>query len=1033
MCKRYLTLFVLAAVLLCVMGADARSKHDSREEAQTSSNALEASPAKADTIVDPPIPWPLYFGVQQTGIINTSFDCFGNIGLYYFPYVQHGFPRVSYGWSLSSFEVPPGSDVEYLYGGSIWVGGIVGDDTLVSTGMDGWIGIREMYPTGNQPTVTKFSYATDYSLRAEFNDTSVVLGGVDYVDDDRSHIPLGIRISNRSHVWRTEPEQNTVIYDMVIQNIGSEMIEDAYIGYHFDGDVCFKCYSETGSFHDDVSGAIRSHGIGYIIDDDGELNDPMGRHVPRAFGFKILAGSFVPPDTNFNWWISNGDKSRDFGPQQKAEYCIFAGGGRGTPTTDRGKYCILSLKEWDYDQIFTGTIGPDDSMWQDPTPDSLIYDFGLGSDTRFLMSIGPVDLHPGQSERIQYATFTSDAVHTDPYNIQNLPQDPDAYLANLDLSSLIENAALSDSLAGILRDPLLPPTGLQIVSEDAVSATVRWDPWCFDDVTGYEIYLTEVPLDSLPYPGVVPPWLRLNNVTPVVNLGPDEIQYTFMSLVPTEVYMADLAHESGAGTGEKSEPVVIGVGQRTPAPRFEIEYVFAEPGESIELSWSPPGGVYVDHYNIYRFDSLEAAADTFHAFYDEGFAVSVIEPKDSFDVDGKVYYYYAMNIYDQVPGMDTTFSEVADDGTTYAVTAVDEFGFESEFSIAVEVGIVEPPSRDILAVLGAQRLGLSGVVRDRLLASYETLLTGYDYDLLDWYDSTAPYGSANWEHVDWHDLARYRLVIIDGDFREICFDPDYEAAEAGYTKYLLSGGRLAYFGALVGLGGAVIDLAGDTYQIEHDFIRRFFAVDSLYHAGLNHFSEYPPSEDTFFGFHAAVPVQSSQPFLHYDSLSSVYNPIVDLLWPNHSSPPAVSGFYTDESAEITHMFGPGSGVSSVMEGLSVGLKTITPHSETHLFGFHLWYMDSVGAQALIRTLMEGQCCLVRGNVNGLTGPVSGIDASDIVYLIDYFWNEGNPSPCPEEANVNAASGPVGEIDVIDLAYLIDYLYNNGPAPDGCPE
>ena len=49
------------------------------------------------------------------------------------------------GLSAPSCEYPGGSGMEYLFQGALWIGAIVGEDTLVSYGHDGWQHIFEMY------------------------------------------------------------------------------------------------------------------------------------------------------------------------------------------------------------------------------------------------------------------------------------------------------------------------------------------------------------------------------------------------------------------------------------------------------------------------------------------------------------------------------------------------------------------------------------------------------------------------------------------------------------------------------------------------------------------------------------------------------------------------------------------------------------------------------------------------------------------------------------------------------------------------
>jgi M6 family metalloprotease-like protein len=69
------------------------------------------------------------------------------------------------------------------------------------------------------------------------------------------------------------------------------------------------------------------------------------------------------------------------------------------------------------------------------------------------------------------------------------------------------------------------------------------------------------------------------------------------------------------------------------------------------------------------------------------------------------------------------------------------------------------------------------------------------------------------------------------------------------------------------------------------------------------------------------------------------------------------------------------------------------------------------------------CCLVRGNVNGL----SGVNVVDLTYLVNYLFRSGNFPPCPEEGNVDN----VGEINVADVTYLVDYLFRGGEPPPPC--
>ncbi|MEA3296409.1 MAG: hypothetical protein U9R56_00920, partial [candidate division Zixibacteria bacterium] len=70
----------------------------------------------------------------------------------------------------------------------------------------------------------------------------------------------------------------------------------------------------------------------------------------------------------------------------------------------------------------------------------------------------------------------------------------------------------------------------------------------------------------------------------------------------------------------------------------------------------------------------------------------------------------------------------------------------------------------------------------------------------------------------------------------------------------------------------------------------------------------------------------------------------------------------------------------------------------------------------------------RGNVDG--DPTDDISITDLVYLVNFMFNEGPPPPCPEEANIDGS--PDEQINIADLIHLVNYMFNNGPSPANCP-
>lgn len=129
----------------------------------------------------------------------------------------------------------------------------------------------------------------------------------------------------------------------------------------------------------------------------------------------------------------------DFGPVGRQDYRDFGTGSTGLPVGDRNFYYVMSSGEIDYDQAFTGTVGPFDPIWMYPPP-GLADNIADGMPVEHVLSFGPFDLEPGASLPIVFAYVAGEDFHTDPYNINNLPDDPRRYYQNLDFSDLAKNA-----------------------------------------------------------------------------------------------------------------------------------------------------------------------------------------------------------------------------------------------------------------------------------------------------------------------------------------------------------------------------------------------------------------------------------------------------------------------------------------------------------------------------------------------------------------------------------------------------------------
>ncbi|MEW6413515.1 MAG: FlgD immunoglobulin-like domain containing protein [Candidatus Zixiibacteriota bacterium] len=896
--------------------------------------------------------WPALYAVQNTGAVRASFTCFGTIG--------ELVPGRMTGWPGVAFESPVNSRHEYLFTAALWVGGIIGDDTLVSTGIAGWTEVgHEYYPPLYPDTgsIEIIHNAGDLSIRAEFYDT------VEQRVNFEQHIPLGLKCSMKSHAWNAPAYRDMILYDLVITNFEGNDIREAYVGIYLDGDVWV--WWESHGYGDDLAGSIRDRGIGYIIDNDGDMraDDPDLRNLTKCVALKLVASSQELADTNFNWWVNSALPERDFGPRRLGTiddpFRDFGTGGVGTPSRDKNKYYTLRHPEWDYDQVYTFTVQPDDPVWSLP-PAEMSPGTSKGADTKFLLSYGPVNLEPDSSLRMIFAMFTGDSVHVVADNIDNLPSNVTKYVSNLNFGDVILNSYRADELADSILNPMLPVTGLRVTYQSWDSLMVEWDPWVFDDVRHYEYYLTEVPSDSIYYPGVVPPWLRPESFDRLSPQGRSPRPKTiFTDLDPDKFYFFNVAHRSGSDVGDPGETIFLNMRERHRAPVVDRLYAPYFPGQVAQFYWRKPNISELDHFNIYRFESEDDLEDRHLPFYDRGQMLGQLQPKDSFFINDTLrYYYYAKKPFAVVGPDDTTFTVTSPvDGHAYAITAVDKHGFESDFSNAVLLLEAIPRTQDILVVTASRVIDPLFTTRDRINSFYQEVLNGYDYDIYYYADTMAALYDC-WdpqaECFRWTDLARYRMVILDEDWRDVALNTDYEDRVQPFTKYLCSGGRLAFFGNLFGLNRFFSTQSQpEYYQQDHWFIQRFFGIDSLFFYPYNYYSTRTsqPYVDTCFGFIEAVSPDGTLPNLAFDTAGAPLSAFILKYWPSNTMP-CVSTFIPGEAGQVTHLYKSRYPETSWLDGHPVGVRTITDEAETYLFGFHLWSIEREQARQLIDRIFD---------------------------------------------------------------------------------
>jgi len=452
---------LLAIVVLIVQPAQARLKYDPNNEVSNWAQLQMPKPTAGTPYTS--------LRVHNVGNFYLSVTNWGFFGS------QAGeFKDPKTGLPAPGAHFPAGSNIDYLFQGALWISALVGNDTLTSVGHDGWLNTSEMFPEtfenggdlierSTRPGSEFFSEdaVSEQDFVAVYTDT---LTDQQFVTADQytgPHVPLFIKITQKSYSWSYSYAQDFILLDFTLENIGVDTIRSMYMGLYIDADV-YHFTRRADGFSDDICGfraatpnpsgsklcrsdeaLLDTINIAWIADNDG---DPVGGifdyRSPKAVTGTRVIRSPSPPgqcgptplDYSFNWWISNGNTMYDWSPQHMPGD-MNVSGGFGTPDGDPHKYRYMSNGEFDYDQIysvieFEGWIPP--SRQANTLAD--------GYDTRYLLSFGPFDLGPDSSLPVTVAYVAGDDFHTSPDNGRFLPGDPDEFYRNLDFTDLAVNA-----------------------------------------------------------------------------------------------------------------------------------------------------------------------------------------------------------------------------------------------------------------------------------------------------------------------------------------------------------------------------------------------------------------------------------------------------------------------------------------------------------------------------------------------------------------------------------------------------------------
>jgi hypothetical protein len=402
--------------------------------------------------------------VHKVGAVGLTVTNYGVLGTQFEASIKD--PET--GLSAPSCQFPYGSGIEYLFQGALWIGAVVDDDTLVSTGFDGWQFVFEMLPDAlPDGRIVKRStrpsdpaHSPDAVSEADYIATYYdTLTDQSYVHTDpydgQPHTPLGLKIVQESYSWSASAYEDFIMFRYQITNIGSHYLRKVYCGLYFDCDVWYPARSY--GYTDDISGSYRcfdtttseSVFVAWSADNDGDPSRAEQwdeRSARGVFGVTLLDFP-TEPQQSFNWWFSWGDNPTfDWGPRRQENNRNFGTGGLGTPAGDRNKYYVMSTPERDYDQIFSA-VDHSTGGWLPPNP-TIAADLADGYDTRFLISFGAIDLAPGDSTEFAFVVAMGDNFHRNPTDFQSLFDwnNPQAFYDSLDFSDLTTNVLAARQL-----------------------------------------------------------------------------------------------------------------------------------------------------------------------------------------------------------------------------------------------------------------------------------------------------------------------------------------------------------------------------------------------------------------------------------------------------------------------------------------------------------------------------------------------------------------------------------------------------------
>jgi hypothetical protein len=265
-------------------------------------------------------------------------------------------------------EYPFGTNIEHVFGAGVWIGGLLDTSTtgtapplkLVTTGYQGWTLAGQLFETfpGSSPadtfwratqrdTVKPVGWDEYWGLAFPFNpisDQDLYCMYTDYEEPVPDHIPMNLKIIQSSYAWNDPYADAIIIIEYRIINMGTKLIDSAYVGFFFEPDV--GPTNVTSYWVNNFSEYIRNSQTAYA-------------HNPLNSGSTPVGVALLSPGENLV--LPNGDTLRDTFRWYR---------GQDSPFPDEERYNLMSS-------------GIKDSS-----------EFPQLSDTRFNFAFGPFFIKP---------------------------------------------------------------------------------------------------------------------------------------------------------------------------------------------------------------------------------------------------------------------------------------------------------------------------------------------------------------------------------------------------------------------------------------------------------------------------------------------------------------------------------------------------------------------------------------------------------------------------------------------------------------